>query len=75
MKRLSPATIKRYTPDQLASHLDRLGSDSVRVSKAAQTIHTLDSDLNGYYFYCAIANYNRYELIQLIHDTYSELGM
>lgn len=84
MKRLKPATMKRYTERQLMRHLDRLQDQTAlnyecspfRIDHAFGAIYEARQNNDGgtsYLFYCS--DQNREDIINAIESTYRTIGI
>lgn len=69
IKKLKASTIKSYSAEKLARHLDKLGCDRIRVDLAYGSIY-LDGN-----FSAPIADYTKEAIQSLINFAYNELGL
>tara|TARA_S200002703_G_C3730578_1_gene224551 strand:- start:227 stop:787 length:561 start_codon:yes stop_codon:yes gene_type:complete len=74
-KRLKPVTLKKYSAEQLAKHLDRLQDHFVdapyRVSFGYLEVRKYDKDDNCYYFY----GISKESILEAVNDSYRLLGI
>jgi hypothetical protein len=83
IKQLKESTLKSYTVEQLAKHLDRVvscsdfttfdGDQLYRVDFSYNSIYQLqesEDKLSYYSYYCDITRFNKEDITSAIKDTY-----